>query len=570
VTIHETAGRSLKLGTPQFIAFTRQGPEQQRLQAEQRVEIIDPPSTNGAPELGPGGELRVKLAIDGLDEPGVYEGTLRFSGADVSAADKPVRLVVKASWLCAAILIALGVGLSALLRFYAQKRRAQLLVSRRIAVTIIELDQTLASLGALSQAELAVAQPLRRDLETLNANLGFLTEERPGDKVDMLAAKVALLGGFILIGRRLAALKPPSLAEAFLPRIQKIKNDLVSPMTPLGVLQTDVEELHKLPTEITAAVRKDLTEQVSAFRKELEAQRAELGGDVLGTAEWIAVGEALSQVDATINADDLAMASAAFEKARRSDVDLLARRLREALLRDAPSGVDGAEYAAMQARVRASLDGITAAMSASAALGCFQAAHSYYLETLARAFLATAKSQLSAIAASSNPEAQAEAKQQLTSAIAKIEESQKQIGALNLREAARMLESARETLAALRPARGDRMGGPTARTVSDSTSAPISSGAMLPQGITDAPIPFSAQRSPSVAEIEQRIQKGDFFVDVVIALVSVLIGLKLFFIDKGAWGGGSDYLAAFFWGLGVHNIAATTESFASTRQKLTS
>jgi hypothetical protein len=58
----------------------------------------------------------------------------------------------------------------------------------------------------------------------------------------------------------------------------------------------------------------------------------------------------------------------------------------------------------------------------------------------------------------------------------------------------------------------------------------------------------------SEVELSKRIAANDTLVLVVLMVVAVLLGLTLLWARGEAWGGFEDYLTAFLWGFGLHQV----------------
>jgi len=70
----------------------------------------------------------------------------------------------------------------------------------------------------------------------------------------------------------------------------------------------------------------------------------------------------------------------------------------------------------------------------------------------------------------------------------------------------------------------------------------------------EAPVePFG--RSYNVGDIVRKMALYDVFFTLVILLISVLLGLKLLWVDDPTWGGAKAYMTALLWGLGLHQVS---------------
>jgi hypothetical protein len=85
---------------------------------------------------------------------------------------------------------------------------------------------------------------------------------------------------------------------------------------------------------------------------------------------------------------------------------------------------------------------------------------------------------------------------------------------------------------------------------------------MLPEGVSALAPKRGEKALPTAAELNRRIRGIDWTLQIAVAAVAIVLGLKLLWVDDPVWGGWGSWLAAFFWGLGLHQVA-TFQSTAS-------
>jgi hypothetical protein len=59
----------------------------------------------------------------------------------------------------------------------------------------------------------------------------------------------------------------------------------------------------------------------------------------------------------------------------------------------------------------------------------------------------------------------------------------------------------------------------------------------------------------AIGKLTSRVKWLDFIFMIIVLCISVLLGLKLLWVDDPTWGGAKAYLAALLWGLGLYQVS---------------
>lgn len=139
--------------------------------------------------LEPNGTTHFTIRIDGLADPGEYQGTVRLSAPHLKAIESEISVMLRYHWWIAAILIGFGVLVAELLRWFLAVRRNQLIAQRRVAAIREELDRVtteLSQTSPLNDDEERVTAALRLDLQQL------LVKASRGEDISAQAAVLEL------------------------------------------------------------------------------------------------------------------------------------------------------------------------------------------------------------------------------------------------------------------------------------------------------------------------------------------------------------------------------------------
>ena len=550
-----------------------------QLAAQTRVapwRIVD---ASGRPASAPytvrkGLPLALELEFSGFDQTGEHKGRLLLAADDQEAAGFDFTLLVRdPAWL-AAVLIAIGAGVSMALRRYVGGERPRLVLRRRIVGLREDIAQIRRDDNALGDAGLAVLDDFLRRLDTLDAGTRgpdaptaeWLTSSET--ELSQLQDKLVAFAAWIGACRHLDALQAPNQTAA-----QKTKLDEIgAALRANGELGDALQKsLAALPGEL-AEIRRQLV--VAAFdelRTEAEAQQAVALPGQASSPDWAALFGAVKRGSALAARGEFAAALGEFAAARglygtRLIEDLQARLAPP----EPPRAMTNWDEVVKQAGALLKTARGLIATDPDAAIDAYTAAYRVYLDALIDPLLRETGDEAALAARLKDFAADKQAALRTAAGLA----------ATGLREAAKALaqDRLRAAWAAYDKAYGDwQAARVTARGVSvtlgnRSPEAALAFGAGLPRladGGTAAAGPALPTARESSAELTARTAQLDRWVDVAAVVVATLLGLNFVWAANASWGGLGDWMVALLWGLGVHQVSGYTfDGVLGLRDKL--
>src|SRR5262249_27878477 len=145
-----------------------------------------------------------EVRINGLG-PGEYEGTLRLIGKDAQPVEQTFTMQVRESWGWAVVPIAVGVGLSFVIRKWAKSGRPRLIAQRRLAALRNDADRVAQQ---LNEDERSVLGALIKRLDRLDDDLAVGVPANADTVLDEIDRKLSLIPTWATIRRRIAAVEP--------------------------------------------------------------------------------------------------------------------------------------------------------------------------------------------------------------------------------------------------------------------------------------------------------------------------------------------------------------------------
>ena len=216
--------------------------------------------------------LDLGVSMHGINDPGTYKGTLRVTAADRIPIDKPFELAVRLNPWLPALAIAAGVLVAALLRWFQQAAQPRLLLQRDAIglrsklVTLVQAEgpnliprerQAIAALtGRLDEVVDVLADP--------NADPG---SQAP--KLDDVRRKLPLLPEWIAIGRRIAAVRPPSVTAPLDAELNAISAILVKSDATDADITNSRTTLNGLDDKLKVALKEHALRAVAELRGEI-------------------------------------------------------------------------------------------------------------------------------------------------------------------------------------------------------------------------------------------------------------------------------------------------------------
>lgn len=205
VGIYEKTGQSFSLPAPQLWKFSRKEGAAQ-FTAPVSLIIKDEHNRPVSPSIVVGGDKaarHLRFALDGIDEAGQYEGTLRFMPPGVAPIDKAISVYVREPLCVALFWIFFGVAISYLVREYLVKTRPRLVVLRRIEAAAVRLDEILKD-STLDSTERSLALALRHQLSEMSTHLSLeaISVADLDGTLDVFETKLPLLQDWIELYER--------------------------------------------------------------------------------------------------------------------------------------------------------------------------------------------------------------------------------------------------------------------------------------------------------------------------------------------------------------------------------
>ena len=505
------------------------------------------------------GSLGRRLEIDGLRGTGKYEGTIRVATPN-GAQTAPFIFFVKDFWAYAALVILAGVWMSYWLRRWFAVGRPQAVAEYQIGRQLQRVQI------AIPDVTNAVRRALEVALQDLHRST--LLDATTDIKADLQTANDQLenylaIESVIALRSQLGVLVPdPTQREALKARLdgleQRVQDGLLRVLANDAGKNALVEEAKAIRQDVLTGAGQALENAVAALRGNLGAEQAALQAGPLPDADKTSLVQrfkdasdhltaATAKLTASRNAQggvDVAFLQQGwqeYEAAKRSYLaasvgrfrsELTAQTtpplglsavewqsLRDALLTNLPEDSTAEQLAEVRQRY---LDGLLGGLAAQAGTEAGTAAPE------------AAKAALQSVAqAAAAARAKLAAGGEVTPAeVEKLRADYKAAKALLLpANAAIVLESF-----AVGPEESLRLGGDPASLV----------------GAPRLPPALGTVRPPD--DILADIQRHDQLVAWIVSVVSVLVGLQVLWAASSTFGSLIDYIGAFLWGFGLHEL----------------
>ena len=492
------------------------------------------------------------LDVSGLAEAGEYQGRLRLTSPDSDQAlDVPIVVMSGMPAWQAALLIAAGAVLSFLLRAYLKTVRPRLLQQRSAAVLATDLERLRNELNGrfapLQSVEVGVVAALSDRLSMVAEQIDLGAAGRPQVVLDDVDAKLSLVRRWVNARRRAAALAaPPADVRKALAQVGE---QLARPVAA---------DAAALDTELKRAEEKIDTVAADEAKKRSDALDAAITASAhLDAVVKVRLQQALQAAVATLDEPEQRQQLDAIESELvDAQIAGLAQRIRDT--QEPPLGFDAGSWGTLSKEVLAQLDAATKHKGREERAAAFRSAVLAYLRGLHAGLADRVATQLRAIEAASIPETDKTAyNARVTGAGDMLVNAAASLKAGKLEDAATALAQAGEEAVALQKTlnAAGLLGGPN----DTPATAPVPAGLDLEAAALTL-LSGLGPRSRRLAALTPSgwttlIDKLDLLVLVVALVVSILLGLKLLWIDNATWGSVNDWVIALLWGLGLHQIS---------------
>jgi hypothetical protein len=584
LTLEDSVGVATQLDLPSLV-LNRSQPNKPKLQASfTKLTVYDESgvAVSKPVQLGASESKRLKVVLAGL-EPGHYEGKAVVRSLEGGRQEAPVS--VSQRWPCcvAALMVLVGVLSSHWLRFWASNRRPLLEQRRNLSALRASFDVSAGDANGRNEQERLVVAGVAAALQRADE---ALLDGIPADfdrTLDRIRSKVDLLPTWISAQRRVQALEPAKLRVDFQDRLAAGKSYLIEAY-PGSSDEKVVTDVKALDAAITSAVRQERLNQVQAARKSV----AEAIADTSKPASFHAllqntVEPKLKQAEDLITKDD-GGAPSALNDARLEYARALLSDLTQTLdaARPAPFAADATTqpWEALRARVMAPMEAVAtvAGSDAEPALEAYQLAYRTYLSGLADKTQEHARIQDAIAKAGIQPPKVDGIRARLKDLASALQAVKQKAAAGKFREAAQDFETAWRDYESLKDEIRSATGGPKlASGVPQPPAGAMNVGGSVSPAVRDNPDRMPDARAAALTAADQlrhlraSIKHGDWLFTLSVALISVLLGLKVLWIDDAGWGGLEDVLIALLWGLGLHQgSSGAFEGIAGLKTRLTS
>lgn len=500
-----------------------------------------------------------------LDDAGEYVGRVRLTSPDsLQVLDVPVLITKKDSGWFAALLIALGAMVSLLLRTYfkslrprLQQRQAAEQLAFDLEALRREMKQRFAPLKPEEEDVLIALTDRLASAQTAIA-VGKVTDAQP--VLDEVDAKLSLVRRWINARRKAAAL-------------QAIPDDVRTGLIEVGAT---LSRAAALDIAAHAKAVDDLDAKIAAAATAQAAQRRTSLEEGIKASRYLDVAARETLLKQLANAArlDLGEQRLALDRIEQALMDRQLSGLKEAIegVSGPPVGFDQASWTALSTDI---LNDIAAATGSAPDRGTqYRAIVSKYLRGLVRRQRAWTSTWESSVRKSANHT-----------------DDQKRLMLDRVPPVRQAIDSAEQLLR-------DGKLNEAAVAVENTGTMVVDLEADLKQGgfLSAGGVPAAAAVVPQVVDLQASlasaliaglglrarrrggntsvalsslIDRFDLLVLAVALGISILLGLKLLWIDNATWGTANDYLVAILWGLGLHQVANTAfEGVGATAEKL--
>ncbi|MFL6235655.1 MAG: hypothetical protein ACJ76N_21160 [Thermoanaerobaculia bacterium] len=512
------------------------------------------------------GACRLLLRIEGLQTTGKYEGTVRVATPN-GPQTKTFLLFVKDHWLFAALVILAGVWSSYWLRRWLQVGRPQALAEYQIGLLLQRVQiQIPDAADGVRQALQDALQELHR-ATLLDATTDIKPDlQKAGEQLENYLVIKSVLDLRPQLGRLMPDKDQRDAIKSRLDLLdQRIQDGKLRALTNEAGKNAWGDEARSIREELLKGAAQALEKALATLKTSLDAERAALAAGPLPDPDRTELTARLDQAAAPLEtatqklkdsrattgqpaADLLQQGWQEYEAASRIYLAASGERFRRELAIQTmpPLGMEDTAWQTLQRD-------LLAALPANPTPEQYEKVRRLYLEAVLDALAKQAGQ--SAAKARQTPDGGPAATQ--------LDDVAKQAAAARQRlveggevatDSVTKLREAYEAAMALLPARKDLV-----REVAlEAADVPPPAAPLPGAGPADlSPTPqLPMVRAPGV--ILQDVQSHDAIVAWIVCAVSVLVGLRVLWATSQTFGGLLDYIGAFLWGFGLHELNKLT------------
>ncbi len=573
LTLH-ASGRPVTLNRPALTTLTWNQASKAKVQASYKAFSVTDEGNVKLPDsftIPADTTQRVKLSIDGLNA-GEYTGKVRIAAPDAQPIDVPITLWKKDCILWAIFLILFGVLLSHELRSWLKTGRPKLVLRRNGYSLRAELDKLREQFDQEHEEVRRVLEELRRRLEALDRDLDTRPEVDAAGVLSEIQRKLKAIPDWIEARRGVDAIRPVSLQGQFRGTLGAAEQYFLKPMATEQQHSVIVDQLGGLSASIEKAVRDELSARLNALEADVNASSSAARTNTLR----IALQDVVTSL---IEAAKKAVAEGsrdAFERvnhARLEYANALLDDLTDSLKGAPPLGFanDAKRWGEARAHVAQVIDLAEEANDPEQRISRYLEAYALYLKEAAdalRSRVDAAKETLDSQVrlGHATAEKQKTQRDQLNEVVAKLDAIEPKLKEGKLREAHSDYTAA-EKVAQLLAKAGVQLG-----AVDEVAPGEARGGGLIPAAVGPG-VPVLVARMVSQAGLDaerltRQLRMVDWIFTGVVAIISVLLGVQLLYLDNPTWGGARDFVLAVLWGLGLHQVSGgASEGIAGLRER---
>jgi len=505
---------------------------------------------------------QLEVEITGL-QSGEYSGLFTIGTKDLPPQEAAFSIYVRRAWWIASLWIGLGVALSWGLRAWALKGRPRLAAQRQLSQQSADIEATFREVKDATPAEKRVL----KDFSTRVADLyggwergaATATATATDALVREIGGKLSAFRQWVNLRRRFDAVQTPfpSLAGQR-QRLAGFEENFLRP----GADDNLATAITQLGTDLTNALSGELLGRIQALSDDIKAIEAtEFGKPYKSRLDVIVLHLTDAKQLAPV-ADRFNEALAMVENSRLTYIRMLAGALNEQIpvMTPDPDRIPQTEWDSVLAVVRQATERARLATSADVAADAYGQAFAVYMNRLLAAMVLRLRAAPDKIRLTSLKADEQKAQND------KVEAALKLAGVCSAQIANHEFTAATQTFEQMRAtvlevavtvkSGGQSMGHETAVMASRAVAGAGASLVLGPIAGAVESIPEPPQRiALSVAEIDKRIQRNEKIFTLAIGVISILLGVKLLWLPSPTWGDWADYVTAFLWGLGLHQVS---------------
>jgi hypothetical protein len=536
VRLQETEGKDFSVYRPEFVRLDQKdGTALVQAKYDSVKVYMDGKEAPQTISIRANQLLDLKIVINGLKDPGSYSGVVRLTSDTRKLVDKSFEIGLRRSVCFAAMVILLGVLVSAVLRGWLNAGRPVLVFRGSAAALRERLVAFQNSQGELTEDERAVLYLLLSGLDQITSPDASRPAAELEARLTRIRSKVDLLPGWINLRRNLAAVRPEKIGKDVRQTQKAVGAVLADPDATADQIKDAAAKLRAGPADLEKAIKDYWLKASEEFKAEIDA---------LPAAEKAEMAPYSRRIDDA--AADATQLASVLQEARKAYAELMIRTMREMLAKaQKPPGFDDAGWKKLVDDLSRQLAQAAMDTDEQRQIAMWTAARLQWLKAVSEGLTRRIKETLK--------NANNDAKPILGKAIEDLATVDKELQAGRLREAQAAYDSAVQSFQEART-RDTQL----SATVTTSP-APAGVGTSIPDNVVESGwqnvvgIVLGGLRSSK--DIAFWLLISDVALFIILGLVAVMVGLNLLYFDKPAWGSATDIAVALLWGFGLHAVA---------------